>query len=117
MNKVRNNNLRVERRHKRVRAKISGTAQKPRLSVYRSLTHVYAQLIDDTKGITIVSAKDEEVKTGKTKTEKALEVGKLLADRAKAKNINTAVFDRGAFHYHGRVKAVAEGARANGITI
>lgn len=117
MNKVRNNNARVERRHKRVRAKITGTELKPRLSVYRSLDHIYAQLINDATGVTLASVQDTEIKIGKTKTEKAFEVGKLLAEKAKAKNISTAVFDRGSFRYHGRVKAVAEGARENGLTI
>lgn len=117
MNKVKAKNLGVERRHKRVRAKISGTAQRPRLSVYRSLSHIYAQLIDDTKGITLVSAKNSEIKAGGKKTEQAMAVGKLLAEKAKAKNISQAVFDRGAFKYAGRVKALAEGAREGGLTI
>ena len=117
MNKVKQKNQRLERRHKRVRVKVSGTAERPRLSVYRGLTHIYAQLIDDTKGLTLASAKDLEVKGGKTKTEKAFEVGKLLGERAKAKNITEAVFDRGIFRYHGRVKAVADGAREAGLKI
>lgn len=119
MNKVKVKKQRVERRHQRVRAKISGTAERPRLSVYRSLDHIYAQLIDDTTGKTLVSAKDLEVdaKKFKTKTEKATEVGKLLADKAKEKKISQAVFDRGSFRYHGRVKALAEGARENGLNI
>ena len=117
MNKVKAKNSRVERRHKRVRAKISGTAQRPRLSVFRSLNHLYAQLIDDTKGITLISVKDADVKVGKTKTEKAFEIGKLIATKAKEKNISQAVFDRGAFKYGGRVKALADGAREAGLTI
>lgn len=117
MNRIQSKIQRVERRAKRVRVKISGTASKPRLSVYRSLSHIYAQLINDEKGLTIASAKDTEVKAGKTKTEKAFEVGKLLAERAKAAKISEAVFDRGSFKYHGRVKAVAEGAREGGIKI
>jgi len=108
---------RKTRRHKRVRAKISGTAVCPRLSVYRSLEHVYAQLIDDTQGKTLVSAQDTEVKEGKTKTEKAAVVGKLLAQKAKEKKIVRAVFDKGPFKFHGRVKAVAEGAREAGLKI
>lgn len=117
MNKIKSKNLRVERRAKRVRAKISGTADMPRLSVYRSLSHIYAQLINDDKGVTILSASDKEVKAGKTKVEKAFEVGKLIAEKAKAAKINQAVFDRGAFKYHGSVKAIAEGAREGGIKI
>ncbi len=117
MNKVKQKNQRLERRHKRVRAKISGNAERPRLSVYRSLTHIYAQLIDDSKNATLVSVKDLEVKSGKNKTEKAFEVGKLLGEKAKAKNISQAVFDRGIFRYHGRVKAVAEGAKEAGLKI
>lgn len=117
MNKVKLKNKKRERRHQRIRAKIRGTAVKPRLSVYRSLSHIYAQLINDELGITLVSAKDFEVKTGKTKTEKAFEVGKLLAQKAKEKGISQAVFDRGKFRYHGRIKALAEGAREVGLKI
>lgn len=117
MNRIQSKIQRVERRAKRVRVKISGTATRPRLSVYRSLSHIYAQLINDEQGVTIASAKDEEVKAGKTKVEKAFEVGKLLADKAKAAKVSEAVFDRGAFKYHGRVKAIAEGVREGGIKI
>ncbi len=117
MNKVKAKILRVERRKKRVRVKVSGTAAKPRLSVYRSLSHIYAQLINDEKGVTLLSASDSEAKTGKTKVEKAYEVGKILAAKAKTAKISEAVFDRGAFKYHGRVKAIAEGAREGGIKI
>lgn len=106
-----------ERRQRRVRAKVIGTPACPRLSVYRSLSHIYTQLIDDQNGKTIVSANDSEIKTGKTKTEKATEVGKLLAQKAIDKKIEKAVFDRGMFRYHGRVKAVAEGAREAGLKI
>ncbi|MDO8669137.1 MAG: 50S ribosomal protein L18 [Candidatus Buchananbacteria bacterium] len=105
------------RRHKRVRAKVFGTPDCPRLSVYRSLNHIYAQLIDDQSGKTLVSASDADVKEGKTKTEKAAVVGKLIAQKALAKKIEKAVFDRGMFKYHGRVKAIAEGARAAGLKI
>ena len=117
MNKIKQKNQRVERRHKRVRAKISGTAARPRLAVYRSLSHIYAQLIDDTIGKTLLSAKDSEVKSKGTKTEIAAEVGKLISEKAKAKKITEAVFDRGSFKYHGRVKAVAEGAKEGGLKI
>ena len=105
------------RRHGRVRSKVSGTAEFPRLSVYRSLSHIYAQLIDDATGATIVSCDDTKVKAGKTKTEKAYEVGKEIAKLAAEKKITKAVFDRGASKYHGRVKALADGAREAGLTI
>jgi large subunit ribosomal protein L18 len=108
------------RRHGRIRAKINGTAERPRLSVYRSLTHIYAQLIDDTTGKTLASCSDREFnKTSKgdkqNKTAKAQAVGKALADKAKAAGIEQAVFDRGGYKYHGRVKALADGARAGGL--
>lgn len=106
------------RRHKRVRAKVSGTAARPRLSVYRSLEHIYAQLIDDVSGKTLVSAKDSEIKENlKTKTDKSLAVGRLIAEKALAKSIKEAVFDKGVCKFHGRVKALAEGAREKGLKI
>ncbi len=117
MNKEKQKKQKKERRHNRVRAKISGTEKRPRLSVYRSISHIYAQLINDEKGITLVSAKDSEIKAGKNKIEQAFEVGKLIATKAKNKGIFEAVFDRGAFRYHGRVKALAEGAREAGLKI
>ena len=109
------------RRHSRVRKNISGTAQKPRLCVFRSLSRIYAQIIDDSVGKTLVSAStiDSEIKKsidGKTKTEQAAMVGKLLADRAKQKKISTVVFDRGGYRYSGRVKALADAAREGGLT-
>ncbi len=107
----------VARRRARVRAKVSGTAVAPRLSVKRSLAHISAQIIDDTVGKTLVSAHDREIKTKGTKTERALELGKLIAEKAKGKGISRAVFDKGAAKYHGRVKAVADGARENGLVI
>lgn len=117
MNKVKANNQRVERRAKRVRAKVSGTSECPRLSVFRSLNSIYAQLIDDASGKTIVAASDKEVKIKGNKTAKAQAVGKLLAEKATAKGIARAVFDRGQFKYHGRVKALAESAREGGLKI
>ncbi len=105
------------KRHTRVRAKISGTAQCPRLNVFRSLQHIYAQLIDDVAGVTLVSASSTEkdfTKYGGNK-EAAKEVGKLLAERAKEKNITDVVFDRGGYVYQGRVAALAEGAREGGL--
>ncbi len=109
-----------QRRHRRVRQKIEGTAERPRLSVFRSLTHIYAQIIDDTKGNTIVAAStlDAEVKSqldGKPKTAEAEIVGRVLGKRAREKGIEQVVFDRGGYLYHGRVKALAEGARASGL--
>ena len=105
------------KRHKRVRAKISGTAQCPRLNVFRSLQHIYAQLIDDVAGVTLVSASSTEkdfTDYGGNK-DAAKEVGKLLAERAKEKNITDVVFDRGGYVYQGRVAALAEGAREGGL--
>ncbi len=106
-----------ERRHRRIRAKISGTAERPRLCVFCSNKHTYAQLIDDEKGKTIISAKDTElkIKGKKGKTATAFEVGKLIAEKAIKNKINKVVFDRGGYIYHGRVKALAEGAREGGL--
>ena len=103
-------------RHARVRRKISGTAECPRLNVFRSNKNIYAQLIDDVAGVTLASAStlDKEVSKG-TKTEQAVVVGKLVAERAVAKGISEVVFDRGGYLYHGRVKALAESARENGL--
>jgi len=108
------------RRHLRVRKKVFGTAQKPRLSVYRSLKHIYGQLIDDTRGVTLLAVssltKDlrEQLK-GKKKTEQAMIVGEYLGKKALEKGITQVVFDRGGFLYHGRVKAFADGARKAGL--
>lgn len=109
--------LKKKRRQKRVRSVISGTAQRPRLSVFKSNRGMYLQLIDDSKGITIASAHSREIKAkkGATKTALAQELGKLIAEKAVAKKIESVVFDRSGYRYHGRVKAVAEGARENGL--
>lgn len=109
-----------QRRHARVRKHVSGTAETPRLNVYRSLNHIYVQIIDDVKGVTIASASTMEkaVKdriAGKTKTEAAKVVGVTAGERAKSKGINAVVFDRGGYLYTGRVKAVADGAREAGL--
>jgi large subunit ribosomal protein L18 len=109
-----------ERRHRRVRARVTGTAQRPRLNVFRSLTNIYAQVIDDEAGRTLASASsiDPEVRTqleGKKRTEAAKIVGKVVAERAKQAGINSVVFDRGGYRYHGRVAALAEGAREGGL--
>ena len=105
------------RRHIRVRRKISGTAERPRLCVYRSNTNIYAQVIDDVAGKTLVSAStlDKEVKTKKANKEAAKEVGSLIAKRAKAAKISNVVFDRGGYVYHGVVKELAEAAREGGL--
>jgi large subunit ribosomal protein L18 len=105
-----------QKRHTRVRAKISGTADCPRLSVYRSLNHIYAQLIDDVNGVTLTSAAtvEKEFEYGGN-IEAAKKVGELLAKRAAEKGIEECVFDRGGYIYHGRVAALAEGARAGGL--
>lgn len=109
------------KRHLRVRGKVKGTMVKPRLCVFRSLSHIYAQVIDDAKGHTLVSAStlDTEIKsslTGKAKTAQAELVGSLVAKRARSLGIEQVAFDRGGYKYHGRVKAVAESARKEGLT-
>jgi large subunit ribosomal protein L18 len=105
-----------KRRRARIRAKIIGTKAKPRLNVFRSLKHLYAQIIDDLAGKTLVFASDLELKNKKgTKLEKAKAVGELIAQKAKEKKIKKVVFDRAGYKYHGRIKAVAEGARAGGL--
>ena len=108
------------KRHKRVRNKVTGTPERPRLNVYRSLNNIYAQIIDDVTGTTLVAASslDKEVKEQTQATgnkEAAKLVGKLVAQKASEKGINTVTFDRGGYIYHGRVKALAESARENGL--
>jgi large subunit ribosomal protein L18 len=108
------------RRHQRVRAKVKGTASRPRLCVFRSLSHIYAQVIDDVAGRTLVAASDIEKpvaasRDGKKKTEVAVAVGELVAQRARQKGIEQVVFDRGGYRFHGRVKALAEAARKAGL--
>ena len=112
-----NTNAQRLKRHKRVRAKISGTPEMPRLNVFRSETNIYAQIIDDTKGVTLVSASSLEkgFEGAGSNCEAAKKVGQTVAERAKAKGIDTVVFDRGGYLYHGRVKALAEGAREGGL--
>lgn len=102
-------------RHKRLRAKIIGTAKCPRLSVFRSNKHIFLQLIDDEKGKTLLSADDRNLTKKLTKTEKARETGKQLAKLALTKKIKKIFFDRGGYKYHGRIQAVAEGAREGGL--
>ncbi len=103
------------RRHRRVRAIISGTAGRPRLSVFRSVKHISAQLIDDRTGKTLVAATETEAKPTGTKTERATAIGKLIAAKAKAAKITAVVFDRAGHRYHGRIKALADAARAEGL--
>ncbi len=116
VNKPDSNKARI-RRHTRVRGKISGTAECPRLDVFRSNSNIYAQLIDDVKGVTLVSASSVEKDFGETKgnKEEARKVGQLIAKRALEKKIEEVVFDRGGYVYHGRVKELAEGAREGGL--
>ena len=109
------------RRHARVRKHLSGTLARPRLAVYRSLSHIYAQVIDDRDGRTLVAASDVEAglrgqKNGKKKTQVAELVGEALARKAAEKGIKAVVFDRGGFKYHGRIKALAEAARKGGLS-
>lgn len=119
INKPNSNEARL-RKHARVRKKVEGTPERPRLNVFRSLTHIYAQIIDDTTGNTLVAAStlDEALK-GKVKNggnkEAAKEVGKLIATKAAAKGISKVVFDRGGYIYHGRIKELAEAAREAGL--
>lgn len=114
--KIDSNKARVKR-HARVRGKISGTPQRPRLNVYRSTKHIYAQLIDDVNGVTLASASsmDKAFEGVGGNIEGARKVGEMIAERAKEKNIEEVVFDRGGYLYHGRVQQLAEAARENGL--
>jgi large subunit ribosomal protein L18 len=110
-----------KRRHERVRKTVTGTLERPRLAVYRSLNHIYAQIIDDTAGHTVAAASDQDAEirkeaTKKKKTDVAGLVGAALGQRAKENGITAVVFDRGGFRYHGRVKALAEAVRKAGVT-
>lgn len=108
-----------KKRHQRIREKVRGTAEKPRLCVFRSNKHIYAQLIDDDNNVTLASATDLELKGKKKKSSKrtkaSFEVGKLIAKKAKEMDIEKVVFDRAGYTYHGRVKSLAEGAREGGL--
>jgi large subunit ribosomal protein L18 len=116
---MQNRHVARARRHRRVRKKIRGTAQRPRLSVFRSNKHVYAQVIDDVNGRTVASASTVEKDfEGATSTvDAAKKVGKLVGERAKGAGVDTVVLDRGGFRYHGRVAGVADGAREAGLTL
>ena len=117
----RQRNVIRQRVHTRIREKMSGTAERPRLNVYRSLNHIYTQLIDDANGVTIASASsrakksEEKEKKSGGNVAAAVEVGKLIAERAKEKGITKIVFDRGGYLYHGRIKALADAAREGGL--
>lgn len=115
MNRQKQKNLKREIRHKRVRSRVSGVLERPRLAVFKANKHIYAQLIDDGAGKTLASASTVEIKTKGKKSDLAKEVGKLVASKALAKNIKAVKFDRGGFAYHGRIKALAEGAREGGL--
>ncbi len=123
MNKNKQKNLKRVIRHKRVRSRVSGEAERPRLAVFKSNSHIYVQLIDDNAGKTVLAASSAEVSAkggsasgGKLKkSDAAKEVGKMIAAKALAKNIKAVKFDRGGFAYHGRIKALAEGAREGGL--
>ncbi len=109
-----------QRRHARVRRRVAGTARRPRLNVFRSSLHIYAQVIDDVAGHTLAAAADTDAEIaaatkGKSKTERASAVGKAVAERARAKGIEDVVFDRGGYQYHGRVRALADAAREAGL--
>jgi len=111
-------NIKAEKRarlHKKIRTRVSGTAECPRLAVFRSNRYMYAQLIDDVLAVTVASASDISLDGKMTKVERATTVGKKLAEEAKKKNITTVVFDRGGFSYRGRVQALADGAREGGL--
>lgn len=121
MNRIALKNKRYERRNRRVRKNITGTTERPRLTVFRSAEHIYAQIIDDTTARTIASASttDREVKAkfagGMSKSDKCKLVGQVLAERAKSAKVNSVAFDRNGFLYHGRIKALAEAAREGGL--
>ncbi len=119
MSKLKNQRDRIRKRHRRVRVKVHGTADRTRLCVYRSLNNIYAQIVDDNLGFTLVAASslDPEIRDKKDANKKdvAAIVGQLIAKRAQEKGINKVVFDRGGYIYHGRVKFLADGARSSGL--
>jgi large subunit ribosomal protein L18 len=118
--KIKTQAHRRARRHLRVRKRVRGTAARPRLVVFRSSKHIYAQVVDDDRGVTLVGASDRTegiAVDGNGKTAKSFALGRLIAAKAKEKGIAQVVFDRGGYQYHGRVKAVAEGARKGGLVL
>jgi large subunit ribosomal protein L18 len=117
ISKIDKNKVRLKR-HARVRTKLSGTAEKPRLNVYRSNKHIYAQIIDDVKGVTLAQASTQDkdiVSESTTKVDLSAKVGESIAKKASDKGVTAIVFDRGGYLYHGRIKALAEAARENGL--
>ena len=120
IHKIRTQAHRRHRRHLRVRRKVAGSPERPRLVVFRSSKHIYAQVVDDVRGVTLVGAGDtsEGIQVdGKGKTARGFALGRLIAAKAKEKGIAKVVFDRGGYQYHGRVKAVADGARKGGLEL
>ena len=115
MNKNAQKRIKRAIRHRRVRSRVMGALERPRLAVFKANRHIYAQLIDDNAGKTLAAASSLEIKSKAKKTDIAKEVGKLVATKAIAKKIKAVKFDRGGFAYHGRVKALAEGAREGGL--
>lgn len=115
MLKQQDRKLSRSRRHRRVRVRLTGTPERPRLAVFRSLTHIYAQLIDDASGRTLAAASTLQLKQGRHDLDAAAGVGKVIAEKAQAAGIKSVVFDRGGFLYHGRVKALADAARGAGL--
>ncbi|HEX2142029.1 MAG TPA: 50S ribosomal protein L18 [Candidatus Limnocylindria bacterium] len=107
------------KRHERIRLRLSGTTERPRLSVFRSTKYIYAQVIDDTTGTTLAAAssREAELRDGQGKVDVAKAVGKALAERARAKGVSAVVLDRGGYQYHGRVRSLAEGAREGGLDL
>ena len=110
-----NTNLQRQRRHKRVRAVVTGTPARPRLNVFRSLSNIYAQVIDDVKGVTLCAACTKNIELKKANVESAAKVGELIAKKALEAGITEVVFDRGGFLYHGKVKSLADAAREAGL--
>lgn len=117
MTQKKQSNLQRARRIRRVRAKIFGTAQRPRLTVYRSNQHIYLQVVDDEKAVTLAASSDKSAKAGLTKTERSVETAKLLVAKLKKAKIKKLAFDRGGYKYHGRIKAAAETLREQGIEV
>jgi large subunit ribosomal protein L18 len=115
MLKQKDRKLARSRRHRRVRVRLTGTPERPRLAVYRSLSHIYAQLIDDASGRTLAAASTLQLKQAEHDLDAAASVGKVIAEKAQAVGIKSVVFDRGGFLYHGRVKALADAARTAGL--
>lgn len=115
MDKAQEKRMRKDRRHRRIRAKVFGTKERPRLSVYKSARAVYAQIINDDEGVTLASADSRKIK-GKTPEERAHETGIAIAKAGALKKITSVVFDRGGYEYKGKIKTVAEGARKGGLT-